>query len=130
MKLFLDANVIFSGSREASELHRMLSLLRSKHSLITSDYAQAEANRNIRVKRPDWEPGYNRLMDGIQVVQSIDCPLEVELPPKDRPILATAIHCNCDYLITGDKRDFGHLFNKTVQGVRVLSPLMLAQTLL
>jgi len=97
---------------------------------MTSDYAETEASRNIRAKRPDWEADYIRLMDGIQVVQGIDSPLEVGLPPKDRPILATAIHYKCTHLMTGDKRGFGHLFDKTIQGVRILTPLMLAKTLL
>lgn len=45
---------------------------------------------------------------------------------KDRPILATAISEGCDILLTGDKRDFGHLFDQTIGSVTVMTPLMFA----
>jgi hypothetical protein len=32
-------------------------------------------------------------------------------------------------LLTGDQTDFGHLFGKTIAGVRVVSPKMLAEEL-
>ena len=117
MKLFLDANVIFSASNLCSQLNQLVRILKERHTVITSTYAQIEAIRNIRAKRPDWEPGYAQIMQGIEVIQSINRPLKIELATKDRPILATAITYKCDYLITGDKRDFGHLFDQTIDGV-------------
>ena len=51
--------------------------------------------------------------------------ITVEIPSKDRPILATAILQGCDYLVTGDKRDFGHLFGQVVGGVEIVTPLMM-----
>jgi len=54
----------------------------------------------------------------------------IELVEKDRPILASAIAGQCDYLVTGDRKDFGHLFGKSVQGVKVVSPAQLAEALL
>jgi hypothetical protein len=94
---------------------------------ITSDYAREEAIRNIRAKRSDWEEGFALIMKSISVIPGIDNPLGVEINPKDRPILATAISQKCDRLITGDKRDFGHLFQKTIQGVTILTPLQFAE---
>jgi hypothetical protein len=41
---------------------------------------------------------------------------------KDAPIMAAAVACAADILVTGDRRDFGHLFGKNVEGVHVLSP--------
>jgi predicted nucleic acid-binding protein len=127
MKCFIDANVLFSGANEASQMHRFLIKACASHQLISSDYAREEAIRNIRAKRSDWEYGFTQLMPHIEIVGSIDQFLEVEIAPKDRPILATAISQNCNTLITGDKKDFGHLFRKTIQGVTVLTPLMFAQ---
>ena len=41
---------------------------------------------------------------------------------KDAPIMAAAVSGCVDILVTGDRRDFGHLFGKKVEGVVVLSP--------
>lgn len=68
-------------------------------------------------------------MASIVVVPGIDQPVKVELAPKDRPILATVIKERCDFLLTGDKRDFGRLFGCAVEGVTVLTPLLLAKRL-
>ena len=38
-----------------------------------------------------------------------------------------AIAARCDYLLTGDKRDFGHLYGKTIGGVEIVSYMMLAE---
>ena len=36
----------------------------------------------------------------------------------------------CDFLVTGDKRNFGHLFGVSVEGVTILSPAQLAEALI
>jgi predicted nucleic acid-binding protein len=41
---------------------------------------------------------------------------------KDAPILAAAIDARCDWLVTGDRRDFGHLFGSNQRSVLVVSP--------
>jgi AbrB family looped-hinge helix DNA binding protein len=56
--------------------------------------------------------------------------MPIEFYSKDRPILATAIAANCERLITGDKKDFGHLYNQTINGITILTTLMFAQELL
>lgn len=124
MRCFLDANVLFSGSNQASQMHRLLNYAAVHHQLITSEYAKEEAIRNIRVKCETWENGFNLIMREMTVVPSIDQPLNVVIAPKDRPILAAAIVQECQRLITGDKKDFGHLFRKEIEGVTILTPLM------
>ena len=44
------------------------------------------------------------------------------LAKKDAPVLAAAIQGKVDIFVTGDRRDFGHLFNRVVEGVKVLTP--------
>jgi hypothetical protein len=44
-------------------------------------------------------------------------------------ILASAILEKCDYLVTGDKRDFGHLYNQTVSGITIVNYLLLTTLL-
>lgn len=130
MKCFLDANVLFSAANKSSQMHRLILRLSENHSLITSDYAREEAIRNIRAKRSDWKYGFATVMVSVNVVQSIDRAIDgLEIAQKDRPILATAIAENCERLITGDKRDFGHLFQTTVHGVIILTPHQFAEEL-
>ena len=129
MKCFLDANVLFSAANESSQMHHLIMKISRSHDCVTSDYAREEAIRNIRAKRSQWEYGFTLVMQQISLVESIDHTLEIEIALKDRPILATAIYQKCDRLITGDKRDFGHLFRKDIAGVTILTPLQFAEEL-
>ncbi len=56
--------------------------------------------------------------------------LDVKLADKDRPILCGAIAARADYLLTGDKRDFGHLFGRTISGVKIVSVQLLLADLI
>ena len=116
MRIFLDANVLFSASNTQSAIYRLLCHLLETHDVIISDYAQQEAYRNILAKKSQWLSGYDALAAQITIVRSLDKALGVEIADKDRPILATAIEHHCDYLMTGDKRDFGHIFGQTIFG--------------
>jgi len=64
------------------------------------------------------------------MVSQLTADLEVELPLKDRPILGGAIAGRATHLLTGDERDFGRFWGKTVQGVKIVSPRMLAEEVL
>lgn len=130
MSIFLDANILFSGSNPASNLHRFLHWLDGKEKLVTSAYAAEEAERNIRVKRPQWLEPFAALMRMVQIVPDKPLSVESSLPDKDKPILGAAIAARCAYLLTGDKRDFGHLYGKQIEGVTVLDVLTLAELML
>ena len=65
----------------------------------------------------------------LEVVPTTQFTLPVPLDAKDVPLLCAAVAATCDYFVTGDKRDFGHLDGQTVLGVQVISPLRLAQLL-
>jgi predicted nucleic acid-binding protein len=125
MTFFLDASILFSASHTESNLFRLLQLLKAKATVITSDYAHIEAQRNLDAKRPQWRNGLPDIMSGIEMVPGVDAPVPADINDKDRPILATAIKYRCNILLTGDKRDFGHLFGQTVSRTKVLSPVML-----
>ena len=64
-----------------------------------------------------------------EILSSVDKRLDVSIAAKDRPILATALKAKCDILVTGDQKHFGHLFRTQVEGLLVLSPLMIAESL-
>lgn len=127
MRVFLDANVLFSASNEGSNVARLIGLARRNHELITSDFALEEAVRNVQLKRPAWSGDLARVADGLTKVPSIVFPLPVELGDKDRPILCAATRAKCDLLVTGDRTHFGHLYGQAIEGVEVVSLVGLAE---
>ncbi len=129
MAVFLDANVLFSSSNAGSALHRLLHWVKDKEHLVTSAYAATEAARNIALKRPAWQPTHRTLMPSIAIVAEAPLLLDVRLPDKDKPILGSAIAARCGYLVTGDKRDFGHLYGSTIAGVHIISVLDFAKAM-
>ncbi len=124
--LFLDANIIFSAAYKnglASVLfeYGKFGLVR----LITSDWVLEEAKRNLQIKSQKSFQDFNQeILPTLKIespnISNWTCP--VKLHEKDQPVLGAAIILKTEYLITGDRRHFSHLFGKTVQGVTVTSP--------
>ena len=54
MKVFLDANILFSAAKRDGAMSRFVKYLAQNHTVITSDYAQLEAYRNVIAKREEW----------------------------------------------------------------------------
>ncbi|MEL7086949.1 MAG: PIN domain-containing protein [Planctomycetota bacterium] len=129
MRVFLDANVLFSGSSPGSITDQLLGRLEAVAGaeMVTSDLAAEEARRNLERKAPGWLDTFEARTPRITTVPSVVFPLPVELVEKDRPILCSAIRAECGMLATGDRRHFGHLYGQTVEGVTVVSLLGLAQ---
>ncbi len=130
MRIFLDANVLFSASNFGSNVARLVDIACQAHSVLTCDLALEEARRNILIKRPQWQDEFGILEAKIFCVPTVLFELPIELAEKDRPILCSAISSNCDLLATGDKRDFGHLFEQTIQATVVVSLTGLANRLI
>ena len=127
MKIFLDANIIFSASQVASPSWQLLEHLTKKATLITHPAVWDEARRNLLLKRSAWTAGLDYW--GERMIQSIaigPCP-DAGLPSKDAPILAAAIASKADRLLTGDLKHFGHLYGQTLEGVLVVSPRLLSE---
>ncbi|MEM6260839.1 MAG: hypothetical protein AAGC72_17720 [Planctomycetota bacterium] len=127
LRVFLDANVLFSASNADSNIARLIVLLIETGQAVTSDFAAEEARRNVMLKRPAWTDALGKLLGQVEVVTSIQFDLPVTLAEKDRPILCTSIRSNCQYLATGDRRDFGHLYDHTIEGVTVITLARLAE---
>ncbi len=130
MKIFLDANVLFSASNAGSNIHAFIHLISDAHELVTSDYAYEEARRNIYAKRKAWVPTFEVITKSITQLPSAPLYHDVVLVDKDRPILGAAIAHACDYLLTGDKKDFGHLYGTRIDTVTVIDYVRLAKILL
>ncbi len=130
MKVFLDANILFSASKSNSHMRGLVNLLSKKHSLVTSNYAHEEASRNLERKQKSWLGDLEKIMKNITVVDSCDLDSSIELAQKDRVILGSAIKSKCSFLVTGDKKDFRHLFGKIIKGVKVLTPSRIYEEIL
>jgi predicted nucleic acid-binding protein len=124
MRVFLDANILFSAAwREYTGMQTLWE--RDSLQLVTSSYTLMEAERNIRVKKPDALVRLMRLAAKVEVsATAAVLSTDYGLPIKDLPILEAAIGTGCFALLTGDVTHFGHLIGTEVEGVKVLTVSM------
>ena len=130
MRVFLDANILFSASFPRSLLADFLSELKKHAVLVTNAYAKTEAERNVSIKMPECLAACQDFTLTLELVPLQLFDLNVKLAEKDCPILCGAIAAEADYLLTGDKKDFGHLFGRTVRGVKIVSVQLLIADLI
>ena len=121
-RVFLDANVLFSAAYPSGAgLQRLWKLAEAQ--LLASSYAVEEARRNL--SRPSQKARLTRLLRTVNFVAEPDdltLPTAIELPVKDRPILAAAIAAKATHLLTGDIKHFGRYFGRSIAGVLILPP--------
>ena len=137
MRIFVDANVLFSAARSAGAIRTLLQMLQSTgHALAADAYVVAEARRNLEAKAGADALAYlEDLLGHIEVrqVSYADGAQEESLvrwlPEKDRPVLLAAMAMQCDVLLTGDRTHFGAGYGKTFAGVTVYAPAQLVRVL-
>lgn len=129
MRIFLDANILFAAALPKSRTSVFLAKFQKHAVLITNMYAIEEARRNLSNKKTVALPHLESLLKWIEVVGVTTTALDVKIASKDIPILGGAIAGNATHLLTGDKQDFEALWGKTFQGVKIVSPQMLADEL-
>ena len=135
MRIFLDANVLFSAAKSDGAIKQLLTLLeKSGHECCADGYVIEEARRNLIAKAPDRAVVLEGLLSRMKttIAQRGDAALEASLPlpAKDRPVLAAAIHQGSDALVTGDRTHCGALYGRTIHGVTIYSSRSLAEALL
>lgn len=130
MKVFLDANILFSGSQSGSPVRLLLDRLQFHAVLMAHPGVVEEAKRNLSAKKPEWLGAFESLCAKLEISTRMGACPDVGLPAKDQPVLAAAVACASDFLLTGDRLHFGHLFGSTVAGVRVLSVREMAQEMI
>ena len=135
MRIFLDANILFSAAKSDGAVRELVGQLRAEgHILCADEYVFAEAQRNLAAKGAHALGDLEELRASIEVApfRRTVLPKSVAslLPEKDRPVLAAAIRLGCDALVTGDRTHFGELYETTVDGVTVHSPRSLALAVL
>ena len=131
MRIFLDANILFSASATGSAIRLLLdAALKYADECITNPHAFEEAKRNIEAKRLQQLSAYEKIIKSVTVSNAFYPDLSVNLPQQDVPILAGAIGAQCTHLWTGDKKHFGALYGKTIHGVHIVSSTLLADILI
>ena len=118
-KVFLDSNVLISGIFSEKGAPRIiLDLLALDLPVLagaTGRYNLMEVERNLKKKMPEVLPLYYSYLPklGLEVValptQDTVRSMTGVIAEKDIPVLASAIACGAEHLITGDKKDFARL---------------------
>src|SRR5215204_6188139 len=110
MRVFLDANVLFSAAyRERGPVRTFFALAAAGAcTLVSSAHAIEEARRNIALKHPALAGNLETLLGEIEswpepAAATIAWAAEQGLLSKDAPILAAAVEACCQVLATGDR---------------------------
>ncbi len=135
MRVFLDANILFSAAKSDGAVRRLLHLLIEQgHECWADGYVVTEARRNLAAKGPQALHVLNALLGDLELavaVPSVGVAAEVDwLPEKDRPVLAAAIRLRCDTLVTGDRTHFGSGYGRVFGGVTIHTPRSLVEHIL
>ena len=135
MRIFLDANVLFSAAKsDGFGRHLLELLLGDGHVLCADGYVAEEARRNLAAKGAQGLPALAVLLDRLEVASLQAGPGRITglsaLPEKDRPVVAAAVRMACDALVTGDRTHFGRFYGRSLVGIAVHSPRTLAEWLL
>ena len=135
MRIFLDANILFSAAKSEGAVRQLLArLIEAGHECCIDGYVVEEARRNLTAKAPGTLVALDALLAQMRCapVQPAEAELDAApgLPEKDRPVLAAAIRQRCAALVTGDRTHFGRLYGKTIRGVTIHSPRSIAEEVL
>ena len=124
MRLFLDANVLFTAAHNPKGKAALVIELggRGQWALYSSRLAVEEARRNLERKSPKCLDRLRKLLSGVRLADhraALDFP--EGLARKDRPIFQAALACRATHLLTGDLKDFGRFMNRPGEtlGVRI-----------
>lgn len=135
MRIFLDANILFSAAKSDGAVRQLCRwLLDQGHECWADDYVVTEARRNLSRKGESGEPELDALLARMHVAAT-QAPGRAAreagwLPEKDRPVLIAAMRLRCEALVTGDHTHFGTGYGKVFGGVTIHSPSSLARELI
>ncbi|MGH8701995.1 MAG: PIN domain-containing protein [Burkholderiales bacterium] len=128
MRIFLDANVLFSAAYlDHSRTGAIFKLAEAGLcELISSAYALDEARRNLLRKHPERRAAFERLVARLATcgepgAEFAEWAAGLEISAKDAPIIAAAALAGADWLVSGD-RGFSPVYGKRLRGVEVMLP--------
>jgi len=96
MRIFLDANLLFSAAKADGAVRRFITVLKDYgHTFVADPCVREEAERNIRLRYPESLPNLDVILGTVWIQPSATSPelldASVVLDEKDRPVLAAAI---------------------------------------
>ncbi len=135
MRIFLDANVLFSVAKTDGAVRALVHLLvDGGHECWVDEYVVTEARRNLGAKGREAMAAFEALLPYLKpgsMTRPLPDPELLDwLPEKDRPVLAAAMRLQCDALVTADATHFGSAYGKVFGGVTIHSPRSMAEALL
>jgi hypothetical protein len=135
MRVFLDANILFSVAKSDGAVRHLLRLLLDHgHECWADAYVVSEAQRNLVAKGPEALEVLDALLAHLRMAPAqaaVEAQAETAwLPEKDRPVLSAASRLGRDALVTGDRTHFGTGYGRAFGGVKIHSPRSLAESLL
>jgi predicted nucleic acid-binding protein len=124
LRLFLDANILFTAAYSSDGLSALLFELRRREilTLLTSAPAIEEAHVNLQLKRPEALDNFTSMLKLVEVIDTpAQSPLQLSLPEDDLLIFTTAIAGRATHFLTGDKKHFGRYFDepKKTAGIHI-----------
>jgi predicted nucleic acid-binding protein len=132
LKIFLDSNVILSGLLSDKGAPRVildiLCLGTPFLKGVTGEYNIMEIERNIQKRLPVILDVYRSYIRKLQLeIVPLPSLKTVKLyfgkiADKDAPVLASAVIAGVDYLVTGDKKDFGQFRDDERFTPKIISP--------
>lgn len=134
MRVFLDANILFSAAKSDGAVRELLRLLLDGgHECWVDDYVVIEARRNLTAKKPDALIALEAFLERLRISRAQAPGPELKLvnwlPENNRTVLAAAMRLHCDALVTGDRTHLGAGYGKAFAGVTIHSPRSLAAQL-
>jgi uncharacterized protein len=135
MRVFLDANILFSAAKSDGAVREFVRLLLDGgHECWIDDYVLIEARRNLTAKEPDALSAFEAVLKRLHISPAQAPGPELKLvnwlPEEDRTVLAAAMRLRCDALVTGDRMHFGAGYGRTFGGVTIHTPRSLAEQVL
>lgn len=115
MRLFLDANVLFTAAHNPKGKAALVIGLgvQGRWTLFSSTYAKEEARRNLEIKFPQCLNSLETVQNHIRFVDhQTSLVYPKGLAKKDQPIFQAALICRATHLLTGDIKDFGRFMNQ------------------
>jgi predicted nucleic acid-binding protein len=115
LRIFLDANILFTAAYSPEGLSSLLFDLRRRKilALLTSEHALEEARVNLQIKKSSAIDHLSSMTGLLELVHApAASPVSLELPEDDLLIFAAAVAGSATHLLTGDSKHFGRYFNK------------------
>jgi predicted nucleic acid-binding protein len=132
MRVFLDANILFSAADPRSATRPLLEALLKYAESVSSPHAVEEVCRNLEVKRRQYVEDFKDLVKRLNVTHAFADlrDFHINLSKEDIAVLGGAVGSRCTHFWTGDKSHFGKFYGKTIKGLVIINGIRLVDMLI